>query len=153
MTLAVEALRKIICDKIRVDVDLNKLWETMVNADADALKNNGWIVNCTMETVRFYVYNSNDYFRLIPAQRVDAQPGETVEVHGGFFQKKWENMLVYKENKGTAYNVKKNYLHFWTGSAMIRQGSSMEHFRNQYNHGNSRKWAKWLGEYMIKSKM
>ena len=151
--LAVEALKKIIYDKIRVDVNLNRLWETMLDADADELKNNGWIVNCTMETVRFYVYNSNDCFRLIPAQIVDAQPGEKVEVHGGYFQKKQNNMLVYKENKGTAYNVKKNYLHFWTGAAMTRQGSSMEHFRNQYSHGISRKWTNWLGEYMIKSKM
>ena len=58
---AVEMLKKFIYDnaiKICGDLNLSKLWETMVGADEDALKNNGWIVNCTMETVRFYVYNS-----------------------------------------------------------------------------------------------
>ena len=136
-SLAIAALRKIINDseiKIRADINLNNIWESMVSADDDALKNNGWIVNCTMETVQFYVYNSDDWIRLIPAQRVDAQPGETIEVHGGVFQKKHENMVVYKENRGTAYNVKKNHLHFWTGLAMIPQGSSMELFRNQYHN-------------------
>ena len=133
---AVEALKKFVKDseiKIRGDLILNKLWEFIANADDDALKRNGWIVNCSMETVKFHVYNSNDWIRLIPAHTVDAQPDETVEVHGGCFQKKQENMVVLRENRGTAYNVKKNYLHFWTGSAMIRQVSSMEHFRNHYH--------------------
>ena len=116
----------------------------------------GWIVNCSMETVKFHVYNSNDWIRLIPAHTVDAQPGETVEVHGGFFQKKQENMVVLRENRGTAYNVKKNYLHFWTGSAMIRQVSSMEHFRNRYHNPRElveKYWTKSRPKSKMRPKM
>ena len=100
-SLAVGALKRFIDDneiKIQAEVNLNKLWESIVSASDEILKMNGWIVNCTMETVQFYVYNSDDWVRLIPAQRVDAQPGETVEVHGGIFQRKHENMVVYKDN-------------------------------------------------------
>ena len=43
---AVEALKKFVKDseiKIRVDLNLNKIWESIANADDDALKRNGWI--------------------------------------------------------------------------------------------------------------
>ena len=136
-SMAVEALQNFIGDsgiKIQADVNLNKLWELIISTKGEDLRHNGWIVNCSMKIVQFYVYNSDDWVRLIPAQKVDAQPGETIEVHGGVFQKKNENMVVYEDNRGTAFNVKKGYLHFWTGSAMIVQGSSIEHFKNQYHN-------------------
>ena len=136
-SMAVEALQNFIGDsgiKIQADVNLNKLWELIISAKGEDLRHNGWIVNCSMKIVQFYVYNSDDWVRLIPAQKVDAQPGETIEVHGGVFQKKNENLVVYEDNRGTAFNVKKGHLHFWTGSAMIVQGSSIEHFKNQYHN-------------------
>ena len=134
-SMPVAALQKFIDDngiKIQSDVNLVKLWELIVSAKSENLKRNGWIVNCSTETVQFYVYNSNDWIRLIPSQRVHAQPGETVEVHGGVFQAPNGNMVVFEDNRGTAFNVKKGYLHFWTGSAMIAQGSTLEHLKNQY---------------------
>ena len=134
-SMPVTALQKFIDDnqiKIRADVSLAKLWELIVNAKSESLKRNGWIINCSIETVQFYVYNSNDWIRLIPSQKVHAQPGEAIEVHGGFLQAPNANMVVYEDNKGTAFNVKKGYLHFWTGSAMIVQGSTLEHLKNQY---------------------
>jgi len=140
--MAVAALKNFIGDSlgdseikinIRAVVNLNEIWESIVRAGDDALKSNAWIVNCTLETVQFYVYNSGDRLRLISAHTVDAQPGENIEVHGGFFQRRHEDLVVYKENRGTAYNVKKNHLYFWTGSAMITQTSTMEQFKNQYH--------------------
>ena len=131
----VAALRKFI-DENRIEVqayvNLAKLWELIVCAKSEDLKRNGWIVNCSIETVQFYVYNSYDWIRLIPSHKVHAQPGETIKVHGGVFQRRHEDMVVKKEDKGTAFNVKRGHLHFWTGSAMIVQGSTIEHFKNQY---------------------
>ena len=94
----------------------------------------GWIVNSTSEPVQFYVYNSYDVLRWIPAHRVYAQPGETVQVQGGYFQRDNDDMVVYKDNEGLAYNIKRNHLHFWTdstakGSRMIMYKSSMECFK------------------------
>ena len=136
------ALQKFIADSeisVKAKVDINELWTAIVDAEDHALKDNGWIVNCSKETVRFYVYNSNDWvnnspfdFLAIPSHKVDAQPGETVQVHGGVLLRPDEEMVVYKNNRGTAYNVKRNHLHFWTGSAMIPQQSTMERFKNQY---------------------
>ena len=141
MGLAVAALQKFITDseiKVQAKLDLNKVWERMVGANDDVLKRNGWIINCSLETVQFYVYNGNDWIRLIPAHRVYVQPNEIVEIHGGIFQRARDNMVVYKDNRGIAYNIKKNTLHFWTGSAMIGQASSIEYFKNKY-HDSSRK--------------
>ena len=104
----------------------------IVYADNSSLKKHGWIVNCSLETVKFYVYRSNDVLQWIPSHVVHVQPGEKVEVQGGFFQKQHENMVIYKDNKGTAHNVKKNTLYFWTGSALIGQGSTIEQFKNNY---------------------
>lgn len=136
------ALQKFIADSeisVKAKVDLNALWTSIIAAEDNALKDNGWIVNCTKETVRFYVYNSNDWvnnspfaFLAVPAHKVDAQPGETVQVHGGAMLRPDEQMVVYKDNRGTAYNVKRNHLHFWTGSAMFSQDSTIERFKNQY---------------------
>ena len=138
--LAVAALQKLIDEskiriqvKFQVRVDLNRLWESIVCADANALKRKGWIVNCTLETVEFYVYNANALLRWIPNHRIHAQPGEKIEVHGSIFQRKHENMVVKKDNRGIAYNIKRNCLYFWTGSAMIEQVSSIECFKNKYH--------------------
>ena len=136
LKLAVAALQKVIDDseiRIQVTVNLNRLWESIVRANADSLKRNGWIINCSQETVQFYVYNSDDLLRWIPVHRVHAQPGETIEVHGGIFQRKHENMVVKKDNRGIAYNIKRNGLYFWTGSKMSEQVSSIEHFKNKYH--------------------
>lgn len=134
---AVAALQKRIDDsgiRIQVKLDLNKLWESMASANDDALKKNGWVINCSLETVQFFVYNGNDMIRWIPAYRLYVQSGEKIEIHGGLLQRKRDNMVVYKENKGVGYNVKKNSLHFWTGSAMIEQVSSIEYFRNKHQN-------------------
>lgn len=50
--------------------------------------------------------------RLISAQqRVYAQPGETVEVQWcGYFQRDNDDMVVYKNNKGLAYNIKRSHI-------------------------------------------
>ena len=141
--VAVAALKKFIDDseiKIRAKVDLNALWKSIVDGEDSALKTNGWVVNCTKETVRFYVYNSNDWidnsplsFLRVPAHKVDAQPGETVHVHGGATIRPDEHMKVYKDDKGIGYNVLKNHLHFWTGSRMFRKGdSTLERFKNEH---------------------
>ena len=71
--LAVADLKKFIEDrkiKIQAKVDFTRLSEMMVCADDYALKRNGWIVNCSLETVQFYVYRSNDVLRWIPAHKV-----------------------------------------------------------------------------------
>ena len=50
--------------------------------------------------------------RLISAQRVYAQPGETVEVQwGGYFQRDNDDMVhvVYRDNKVLAYNIKRSH--------------------------------------------
>ena len=135
--LAVASLQNLIDGseiKIQARVDLNKLWDSIICANSDALTRNGWIINCSQETVQFYVYDANDLLRLIPSHRVHAQPGEKVEVHGGIFQRKRENMLVQKDGRGIAYNIKRNGLYFWTGSAMIEQVSSIEDFKNKYHN-------------------
>ena len=129
------ALKKVIeGSDIQVKVDFNKLWEMIVHADDSSLKKHGWIVNCSPETVKFHVYRSNDVLRWIPSQVVHVQPGEKVEVQGGFLQKEHESMVIYKDGKGTAHNVKKNTLHFWTGSALIGQGSSIQQFKTLYHN-------------------
>ena len=60
-------------------------------------------------------------------------------------------MVVYKGNRGTAYNVKKNHLYFWNGSAMISQKSSLEYFKNKY-HDPSHDPRKRLKKHVIKPK-
>ena len=45
-------------------MNLNRLWESMVCATADELKRNGWIINCSLETVEFYVFNADDPWRV-----------------------------------------------------------------------------------------
>ena len=82
--------------KFQITVDLNRLWESIVCTDDNALKRKGWIVNCSLETVEFYVCNANTLLRWIPNHRIHAQPGEKVEVHGNIFQRKHENMVVKK---------------------------------------------------------
>ena len=80
------------------------------------------------------MYDSNDRIKLIRSHKVHAQPGEAIEVLGFFFQRQQEHMVVKKDDKGTAFNVKRGHLHFWNGSAtgMIVHGSTIEHFKNQY---------------------
>ena len=147
-SLAEAALRKILDSteiRIRGEVDLNRLWELIVDRDGRVLQEKGWIINNTLETVRFCVYNSNDRLRLICAQTVDAQPGEIIEVQGGWFQRIDEHMVVYKDNRGTAYNIKKNHLHCWTGSAMhMIDALTVESFRNEYHepHRNAQSTRK-----------
>ena len=118
----------------RAKVDLNKLWNRMVNADDSALKH-GWIVNSSLDTVHFYVYRSNDSWKFLNTHDVYVQSGETVEVHagmfGGFFPEDQVDMVVYKDNTGIGYNVKKGTLHFWTGSNLIQHGFSIKEFKNQ----------------------
>ena len=141
LRLAVAALQKIIDDskiRIQVTVNLSRLWESIACANADSLKRNDWIVNCSLETVQFYVYNSDDLLRWIPNHRVHAQPGEKIKVHGSIFQRKHENMVVKNDNRGIAYNIKRNSLYFWNGSAMTEQVSSIEHFKNKYHRDNQR---------------
>ena len=36
---------------------------------------------------------------------------------------KHENMVVKKDNRGIAYNIKRNSLYIWTGSDMIEKGN------------------------------
>lgn len=108
--VAVAALKKIVDSseiKIRADVDLNKFWQSITTSDGYDLKSKAWIINITLETVRFFVYNSSDRIKWIWAHKVDAQPGETIEVHGGFLQGQQDNLVVYRDNRGTAYNIKK----------------------------------------------
>ena len=138
--MAVAALQKIVDSskiKIIVRVDLNRFWESIVNRDAYDLKSRAWIINNTMETVQFYVYNSSDNIQLVQAQRIDAQPGEIIEVHGGIFQRRDEDLVVFRDNRGTGYNVKKNQLYGWNGSAMsqMKTPSTIESFRNQHHVG------------------
>ena len=139
--MAVKELQKIIGNseiRIRGEVDLNRFWHAIIDKDGRELKEKGWIINNTLETVRFYVYNSDDRIRWIYSQKVDAQPGEIIEVQGGLLQKADEHMVVYKDNRGTAYNIKKNHMHCWTGSAMYMiEASTVESFRNQYSHRNN----------------
>ena len=118
--------------QVRVNLDLNRLWESIViRSNSEALKRSGWIINCSLETVQFYVYNFDDLLRWIPNHRVHAQPGEKIEVHGGKFQRKHENLVVKKDNRGIAYNIKRNSLYIWTGLAMIEKVSNMEHFNEE----------------------
>ena len=135
--LAVTALQNLINDsEIRMQsrVHLYRLWEAMCSENEHMLKTNGWIINCSLETVEFYVYNTNDILRWIPNHKVHAQPGEKIEVHGNIFQKKYENMVVKKDNRGIAYNIKKNGLHLWTGSAMVELLPSIEYFRSKFRN-------------------
>lgn len=115
-------------------MDLNKFWQSITTSDGYDLKSKAWIINITLETVRFFVYNSSDRIKWIWAHKVDAQPGETIEVHGGFLQGQQDNLVVYRDNRGTPYNIKKNYLYCWTGSGMkqLKTPSTIECFRNQY---------------------
>ena len=139
---AVAALQKFIDENkinIRAKLNLKSIWNLIDGASGEELRRKGWIVNSTPEPVQFYVYNGYDVLRWIPAHRVCAQPGETVQVQGGYFQRDNDDMVVYKDNKGLAYNIKRNHLHFWTdsaakGSRMIMYKSSMERFKkNVYN--------------------
>ena len=133
---AVVWLRNFIDDnkiKNQASVNLNRLWEMMDHADDSSLKH-GWIVNFSSKPVHFYVYRSNDSWKWLNSHDVHVQPGETVEVHAGMFEgcfpEDQVHMVVYKDNKGAAYNVKKGTLHFWTGSCLIGQGLSIQKFKN-----------------------
>ena len=44
--------------------------------------------------MQFYVYNSDDLLRWIPNHRVNAQPGQEIEVHGGKFQSITRNLCI-----------------------------------------------------------
>ena len=158
---AVACLLKFIEDdnkiKNQAKVDLNRLWEMMVHADEFSLKH-GWIVNCSIETVHFYVYRSNDTLKWLHAHDVYIPPGEKAEVHGGMlsgrgiFPEEHENMVVYKDNKGIAYYVKKGTLHFWTGSRLIEQELSIEQFKNRcYNsvETESQKYGEEMKDFIV----
>ena len=141
--VAVSALQRIIIrgTKIKIQTDvLNVFWGMIATKDAHDLKSQAWIINNTPETVKFHVYNSSDPVQMKAAQTVDAQPNELVEVHGGVWEslkvmRRDEDLIVYKDNRGTPYNVRKNHLYLWTGSAMklVNTPSTIECFRNQYN--------------------
>ena len=143
--------------KNQAKVDLNRLWEMMVHADESSLKH-GWIVNCSIETVHFYVYRSNDTWQYLHAHDVYVRPGEKAEVHGGmlygqgYFPEEHENMIVYKDNKDIPHNVKKGTLHFWTGSLLIEHGLSIEKFKNLcYNsiETESRKYSEEMKGFIV----
>ena len=88
------------------NVNLDYLWQSMVAANDKSLKS-GWIINCSQEVVRFYVYNCcNPCKCLFWEQLVHAQPGEKVEVHG------WcilpcENLVVYRDNYRDTYSLQR----------------------------------------------
>ena len=140
---AVSALQRIIIrsTKIKIQTDvLNTFWGMIATKDANDLKNKAWIINNTLETVKFSVYNHSDQVEWKSAHNVDAQPSEPVEVHGGVWEslgvmRRDDDLTVYKDNQGTAHNVRKNHLYLWTGSAMIpvNTPSTIECFRNQCN--------------------
>lgn len=139
---AVSALQRHIYSStnLRIQVDVLRIFlESIAKQDGYDLKSKAWIINNTLETVRFYVYNSSGLLQQIPAITVDAQPSETVEVHGGIFEgsfmRRDDDLVVYKDNRGTSYTIKKNHLYLWIGSAMIQVNtpSTIECFRNQYD--------------------
>ena len=139
---AVSALQKHIYSstKIRIEKNVFRIfWESIARKDGYDLKSNAWIINTTLETVQFYVYNSSGLLQRIPAQIVDAQPSESVQVHGGIFEgsfmRRDDDLVVFKDNRGTSYTIKKNHLYLWIGSTMIQVNtpSTIECFRNQYD--------------------
>lgn len=129
------ALQKFIDENkinIRAKLNLKSIWNLI-----DGVSGEKRLDRPTSEPMQFYVYNGYDVLRWIPAHRVYAQPGETVQVQGGYFQRDNDDMVVYKDNKGLAYNIKRNHLHFWTdsaakGSRMIMYKSSMECFKKMH---------------------
>ena len=86
--------------------------------------------------MQFYVYNDSAVLRWSPNQRVYAQPGEMVQV-STYNESDNCNMVVYKQNTGLSYNVKKNHLHVWTDSEakdarMTMLESNIEDFKKTH---------------------
>ena len=61
-------------------------------------------------------------------------------------------MVVYKDNKGSAYNVKKDHLHFWTGSRMMMYMSSIGHFKKNVYHQEVLKAEELKEKELVKKK-
>ena len=59
--------------RVNLSLDLNRpLWELIVRSNSESLERSGWIINCSLETVQFYVYNSDDLLRCMDTKPQDA---------------------------------------------------------------------------------
>ena len=49
--------------RVNLSLDLHRpLWELIVRSNSESLERSGWIINCSLETVQFCVYNSDDLY-------------------------------------------------------------------------------------------
>ena len=157
---AVEALKKFIHEnKIRAELNLESIWNLIVDAKEDELRSKGWIVNSTPKTVQIYVYNDSALLRWFPNQRVYAQADETVQVTT-YSESDKCNMVVYKQGDPDklSYNVKKNHLHVWTespaeGPRMTMFESSMEDFRKDFSDQEQKKQELVKQEQLTKQQL